>query len=350
MKKILVIVGLIILVLFLVGCDEDETEKYNLSISKEGEGKIYFEGEESKYEAEEEVIINAKAVIGYQFDRWGGDIDSTDSETRIIMDEEKDITAYFVKEGLDEMVLVEAGTTSENNGSITVDNDFYIDKYHVTQEEFEEVMGFNPSGFNDEDHPDLTRDNADRPVEHVTWYDAVKYANQLSKEEGLDKYYNISDIEYGGEYAGDNNIGYAEVTENEEANGYRLATEEEHEYAARGGKNGDATTYAGSDNLDDVGWYKYNSDVANSEYEDWGYDGHGTMPVGEKEANELGLYDMSGNVYDWTNTPDGSRRVRRGGSWHTNARNCGVSSSRSHTPSNTRRFRPFLGFRLARYP
>jgi len=240
-----------------------------------------------------------------------------------------------------EMVLVEAGTTSEDNGEVTVEEDFYIDKYHVTQAEFKEMMGFNLSYFNDEDHPDLEGNTADRPVETVTWYDAVKYANKLSEAEGLDKYYNISNIS-NREYATDT-IDEAEITENEEANGYRLPTEDELEYAARGGKNGEPTTYAGSNDLDEVGWYRKNSDAANSSFNS----NVGTMPVGQKEANELGLYDISGNVEDWTNTPDGSDRVSRGGGWHDVDIYCEVSNSFSSSPSITDNI---LGFRLARRP
>ncbi|MFP4047658.1 MAG: formylglycine-generating enzyme family protein [Bacteroidales bacterium] len=236
-----------------------------------------------------------------------------------------------------DMVLVEAGTTTEDNGEITVEDDFYIGKYHVTQAEFEEVMGFNPSIFDG---------NSDHPVENVTWYDAVKYANELSEAEGLDKYYNISDIEYKGEDAEEywehpENIDDAEVEENEGANGYRLPTENEHEYAARGGKDGDATTYAGSDDLDEVGWYRDNSDEANSDRDD----DRGTMPVGEKDANELGIYDMSGNVWDWTNTPDGSYRIALGGSWYNIADSCEVDFSDSDSPSSVY---ISLGFRLTK--
>ena len=226
-----------------------------------------------------------------------------------------------------EMVLVEAGTTSEENGGVTVENDFYIGKYHVTQAEFEEVMGFNPSVFTKERHPNLIGDTANRPVENVTWYDALMYANKLSEREGLDKYYNISNIEYD-----DDNIDSATVTEDEEANGYRLPTENEHEYAARGGKDGEATIYAGSDILDEVGWYEDNSYEANSEWDGSGgvagrgtYEGSGTMPVGEKEANELGLYDMSGNLFDWTGTIDSdSLDIICGGSWDYHSRSCKV--------------------------
>ena len=211
-------------------------------------------------------------------------------------------------------------------------------------------MGFNPSYFNDEDHPNLEGDTDNRPVEMVTWYDAVKYANELSKEEGLDKYYDISDIEYKGDEADGfehpQNIDSAEVTENERANGYRLPTEDEHEYAARGGKDGDTTTYAGSENLNEVAWNWHNSNEANSEYDySLAPEGMGTMPVGMKESNELGLYDMSGNVSDWTNTSYSSARVRRGGNWDNQGAGCMVNRSSLNNP-----YRSFnvIGFRLAR--
>ena len=242
-----------------------------------------------------------------------------------------------------EMVLVEAG----EKGGVIVENDFYIGKYHVTQAQFEAAMGFNPSYFNDEDHPDLTGDSNNRPVETVTWYDAVMFCNKLSKIEGLDHYYNISDIEYkedGAEsWRHQNNINSATVKINEGANGYRLPTEDEHEYVARGGKGGDATTYAGSNNLNEVGWYRDNSNAANSDRSS----NRGTMPVGEKQANELGIYDMSGNVSDWTNTPSGSNRIVRGGSWYSGAYSCGVSLSLTSFSSYSFYY---IGFRLARSP
>lgn len=246
-----------------------------------------------------------------------------------------------------EMVLVEAGTTSEDNGSITVENNFYIGKYSVTQAEFKRVMGFNPSSFTVQEHPHLSGNSDYRPVEAVTWYDAVMFCNMLSEAEGLEKYYNISDIEY--HTSGNtNNIRSATVTENEGANGYRLPTENEHVYAARGGRKGIATVYPGSDNVEEVAWYQDNSQAANSELAE----GIGTMPVGEKTANELGLYDMSGNVYDWTSTDfRGHSFRRRGGSWYNSHSNCRVGFSNHVNPSY--RYSPNyragdVGFRLAR--
>ena len=236
------------------------------------------------------------------------------------------------EKAIGDMVLVEAGS----KGGVTIDHNFYIGKYHVTQSEFEKVMGFNPSYFNDNDHSNLTGNSDYRPVEQVTWYDAVKYANKLSEREGLDKYYNISNIGYD-----DDHIVDATVTENEGANGYRLPTEDEHEYAARGGKNGNPTTYAGNDNLDEVGWYEENSHEANSDRSDK----MGTMPAGEKESNELGIYDMSGNVFEWTNTELDSARVFCGGSWYHEAYGCEVSVSINVNPSASSEI---IGFRLVR--
>ena len=115
----------------------------------------------------------------------------------------------------------------------------------------------------------------------VTWYGAVAFCNWLSEKEGLKKAYN-TDLELKNHIV---NLG-----------GYRLPSEKEWEYTARGGVKGDTTTYTGSDNIDDVAWYDSNSNEIHQ--------------VGEKQTNELGIYDMSGNVYEWTNTPDGSCRVR----------------------------------------
>ena len=225
-----------------------------------------------------------------------------------------------------EMVLVESGTTTVENGNITTSEDFYIGKYHVTQSEFKEVMEFNPSSFSGF----LISTNPDNPVENVTWYDAVKYCNELSKEEGLDKYYDISDIEYDGD-----NIMSAKVKENDEADGYRLPTETEHEYAARGGTYGEPTTFAGSDDMDQVGWYNNNSNDK-------------TQPVGKKEANELSLYDFSGNVWDWTNSSydaEDYNKITRGGSWIGSKYDCEVEKSYNGSSSTANNVR---GFRIAR--
>ena len=350
-SNLVLLVAFILLVgLSFTGCDNggvangDETDtKYTLTIEVEGEGTVKPQKGSHEYDDGATAILEVTPDEGYEFKEWAGEngdeieYDSEDDVYKLLMDSDKEVTAHFVEKdpiATGEMVLVEAGS----KGGVTVDNDFYIGKYHVTQAEFEAVMGFNPSYFNDNDHPNLTGNSDNRPVERVTWYDAIKYANELSEIEGFDKYYNISDIEYDGD-----NIVSATVIENTGANGYRMPTADEHEYTAKGGKDGNSTTYAGGDNLDEVGWYEGNSDASNSDRSD----NRGTMPVREKEANELGLYDMSGNVWDWTNTASGSNRIMRGGSWRGSALYCEVEYTYSRSLSDSRNRD---GFRLTRSP
>ena len=167
------------------------------------------------------------------------------------------------------MIYVEGGTFqmgSTNGGSseqpihtVTVSS-FLIGKYEVTQKEWQEVMGYNPS-YSEGDN---------RPVEKVSWYDAVEFCNKLSEKEGLTPAYTINGFD---------------VSCNWSANGYRLPTEAEWEYAAKGGKKSKNYKYSGSDNIDDVAWYDANSDGRSHD-------------VGTKAPNELGIYDMSGNVWE----------------------------------------------------
>ncbi len=203
---------------------------------------------------------------------------------------------------------------------------FYIGKYQVTQKEWQEVMGDNPSLF-----------KGDKlPVERVSWYDAIIYCNKRSIKEGLNPCYSGS---------GDN------ITCDWTANGYRLPTEAEWEYAARGGKKSKGYIYSGSNDLKKVAWYEDNS-------------GDETHPVGEKQANELGIYDMSGNVWEWCwdwydenyyqqspkKDPRGPSsgdysRVLRGGSWYDNVSYCRVADRFSNNPD----FRLyFYGLRILR--
>lgn len=182
--------------------------------------------------------------------------------------------------------------------------DFLIGKYPVTQKLWTAIMGENPSCF--KGYPDC-------PVENVSWNDVQDFLKKLNAR-----------------YPGHN---------------CRLPTEAEWEYAARGGQLSRGYRYAGSDDPDKVAWYGDNSDIK-------------THPVGSKEPNELGLYDMSGNVWEWCedqwhdNYENGSawisggnrRRVLRGGSWYDNNAYCRVAFRGRYYPSG---WNYNYGFRLA---
>nr|WP_295444602.1 formylglycine-generating enzyme family protein [uncultured Prevotella sp.] len=223
-----------------------------------------------------------------------------------------------VKDGISiEMVKVEAG--SFNMGAtpemqnpdedekpvhrVTLTNNYYIGKYEVTQALWKTVMGNKSSRFKG--------DNL--PVEKVSWNNCQKFISKLNKLTGKS---------------------------------FCLPTEAEWEFAARGGKKSRGYQYSGSNTLGDVAWYEGNS-------------GSKTHAVGTKQPNELGIYDMTGNVYEWcqdwygsySSSPQtnpigavsGSCRVYRGGCWVSSARNCRTSYRGRRTPD----FRyGFLGLRL----
>ncbi|GHT03842.1 hypothetical protein AGMMS49525_09540 [Bacteroidia bacterium] len=187
--------------------------------------------------------------------------------------------------------------------SVTVSN-FSIGKYEVTQAQWKLIMGSNPS--------DFKGDNL--PIEMVSWTDVQEFISRLNAATGKQ---------------------------------YRLPTEAEWEYAARGGNKSQSYKYSGSHNLNNVGWFDDNSSSQ-------------THPVGTKLANELGIHDMSGNVWEWCSdwygtypssglrdpmgASVGSSRVIRSGSWFNIASYCRVSARSYYTPDS--RYSS-LGFRLA---
>lgn len=217
-----------------------------------------------------------------------------------------------------DMIKVEAGSfimgcTSEQGGDcysdeqpyhrVTITQDYYIGKFEVTQELYEAVMGTNPSNWK----------AFDRPVENVSWNDAQEFCAELSRMTGRR---------------------------------FSLPTEAEWEYAARGGKKSSGAKYSGSSSVANVAWYDGNS-------------GSQTHRVGQLRANELGIYDMSGNVWEWCydwygdyssssqtdpmGPSSGSSRVLRGGGWNDSAGNCRVSNRCNGSPAyrNT-----YIGFRV----
>ena len=191
------------------------------------------------------------------------------------------------------MIKVQAGTfkmgstTGESNEqpvySVTISKDYYIGETEVTQELWTAVMGSNPS---------YNTSGSQLPVDHVSWNDCQTFISKLNSLTGTN---------------------------------FRLPTEAEWEFAARGGNKSAGYTYSGSNTIDDVAWYTSNS-------------GGKAHVVKTKQPNELGIYDMSGNVWEWcsdwyggyssasvtdpTGAATGSLRINRGGSWLFNANNC----------------------------
>jgi formylglycine-generating enzyme required for sulfatase activity len=190
---------------------------------------------------------------------------------------------------------------------------FSMSKYPVTQKEWFETMGTTVQQQRDmaDRSWSMYGEGGDYPMYYVSWYEAIHYCNRRSQNEGLAPAYSVS---------GNN------VTLNKNANGYRLPTEAEWEFAAKGGKNQPYPIFdefSGSNIMNDVAWYDGNS-------------GGSTHPVGTKKPNALGLHDMSGNVWEWcwdwhgdyleglqadpVGASSGSVRVRRGGGWNAAAR------------------------------
>ena len=210
-----------------------------------------------------------------------------------------------------------------NSGMIAIPgNSIEMLSTEVTQKMYQKIMGENPSKFKGENNP----------VETVSWYDAIYFCNKLSETMGFTPVYSVeglTDVKQWNYIPNQGNYLREKITQNLWANGYRLPTVDEWQYAAKGGQN---YRYAGSDNLDEVGWYYGNS-------------GDKTHPVAQKKANGYGLYDMSGNVWEWGWDSSGSIRYYCGGSWDDEARCCEVDYWFNNN-ANRRGYN--LGFRIVR--
>ena len=208
-------------------------------------------------------------------------------------------TQTFTANGVSfKMIKVEGGSTGT----------FYIGETEVTQALWQAVMGSNPSSFK----------GSNRPVENVSWDDCKEFIRKLNALTGQT---------------------------------FRLPKEAEWEYAAKGGNKSRGYTYSGCNSEDELelyAWYDKNAYYCGSSSGNSSHPDYGTHSVKTRRANELGIYDMSGNVWEWCEdlySSSGVRRVGRGGSWSINAEGCRVSGRGNLGPSYRYNF---LGFRLAR--
>ncbi|MFA6720665.1 MAG: SUMF1/EgtB/PvdO family nonheme iron enzyme [Candidatus Cloacimonadaceae bacterium] len=221
-------------------------------------------------------------------------------------------------------VFVPGGTFNWNNSNVTISS-FWMDKYEITQSEYQRIMKKNPAyGYGE---------GADYPVYRVSWFNCVEYCNRRSLREGLEPAYSFGDFGANPDYWpvdwDENYFNHSQIDCDWSSGGYRLPSYMEWVFTARGGIFSHGYAYSGSNDLDLVAWYTANSD-------------NHSHRVGTKPANELGVHDLTGNVWEWVwdiwdtswspgNTTDphgplyGIHRVTSGGGYSTAAQYCPIS-------------------------
>jgi hypothetical protein len=227
-----------------------------------------------------------------------------------------------------DFALVEAGNlpTSSWAGAQSV-GAFYIARIEVTWSEFQTVRTWAAAkGY------DIGSAGAgtgpSRPVTNVNWYQTLKWCNARSEKEGLRPAYKVGTAIY--------RTGNSEPAIDAAANGYRLPSEKEWEFAARGGVKTNGYEYSGSNDINAVAWYNSNS-------------GGGIKDVATKQANELGLSDMSGNVWEWCfDSYGGQGKMHRGGGWGDVANNCRIAVRSDGIIRFPNASGSILGFRVVR--
>jgi formylglycine-generating enzyme required for sulfatase activity len=263
---------------------EVKTEQQYLELMKKGDAEL----QKKEYDKAIEFYQNAQRLI------------KSDEIANKITESAKKKRDAIIQTIVDDMVLVKAGAFNREIRrdvyKVTISKDYYIGKYPVRQKQWEAVMGNNPSRFQ----------SPNRPVENVTYYECETFIRNLNQLTGKN---------------------------------FRLPTEAEWEFAARGGNKSKEYVYSGWNDINEVAWYSGNSNRQ-------------TQPVGLKQANELGIYDMSGNVWEWCadwyasypreNVTDpkgpnsGNRKIKRGGSWASSESRCVVGRSGWETDKSER--------------
>ncbi len=366
---LVVMLTAIVFLLFLSGCHKP-TELEQVS-------KPVFSPPGGTYDSAVEVVITTSTLgttILYTTDGSDPDLNSPVYAGPILVSETITLKAKAYRTGMqdsaiatasytielppppDQMIYVPGGTFTmgDTRGyvnelpthTVTL-NSFYIGKYEVTQAEYSQYMQPGSSWRSDYGLGD------NYPAYYVSWYAILKYCNLRSMAEGLIPCYTINGSTNPANWGAvptDYNDAWDAAICDWNANGYRLPTEAEWEYAARGATNNPDYLYSGSDDINAVAWYESNS-------------GQISHPVGTKTPNGIGTYDMSGNVYEWcwdwygygyyssspqnnpTGPASGSSRVLRGGGWINSAYYCRVANRDYNYPSYSG---GDIGFRLCR--